>query len=43
MTGQEKDGKQTTADVLVDRLLDWGVSVLFGLPGDGIIAGSREL
>jgi pyruvate dehydrogenase (quinone)/pyruvate oxidase len=33
----KKDGKRrTTSDVLVDRLLDWGVSVVFGLPGDGI-------
>jgi len=24
------------ADVLVDRLIDWGVRVVFGLPGDGI-------
>ena len=30
------DGKETTADILVRRLLDWGVSVVFGLPGDGI-------
>ena len=27
---------QTTADVLVERLIDWGVHVVFGLPGDGI-------
>jgi thiamine pyrophosphate-dependent acetolactate synthase large subunit-like protein len=27
---------QTTADVLFERLLDWGVDVVFGLPGDGI-------
>jgi pyruvate dehydrogenase (quinone)/pyruvate oxidase len=27
---------RTTSDVLVDRLIDWGVSVIFGLPGDGI-------
>jgi pyruvate dehydrogenase (quinone) len=27
---------KTTADVLVDRLIDWGVGVIFGLPGDGI-------
>ncbi|HEY6210828.1 MAG TPA: thiamine pyrophosphate-dependent enzyme [Vicinamibacterales bacterium] len=27
---------RTTADVLVDRLLEWGVRVVFGLPGDGI-------
>jgi pyruvate dehydrogenase (quinone) len=26
----------TAADVLVDTLLDWGVEVVFGLPGDGI-------
>ena len=31
-----KERKRTTSDVLVDRLLDWGVSVVFGLPGDGI-------
>jgi pyruvate dehydrogenase (quinone)/pyruvate oxidase len=30
------DRKATSADVIVDRLLDWGVSVVFGLPGDGI-------
>src|SRR3989441_2290013 len=27
---------RTTADVLADRLIDWGVRVIFGLPGDGI-------
>jgi pyruvate dehydrogenase (quinone) len=27
---------KTAADVLVDRLADWGVRVVFGLPGDGI-------
>src|ERR687886_2077122 len=27
---------KTTADLLVDRLLDWGVDTIFGLPGDGI-------
>ncbi len=26
----------TAADVLADRLVDWGVRVIFGLPGDGI-------
>jgi pyruvate dehydrogenase (quinone) len=26
----------TAADVLVDTLLDWGVDVIFGIPGDGI-------
>lgn len=27
---------QTTSDVLLDTLIDWGVEVIFGLPGDGI-------
>src|SRR5438874_8941180 len=27
---------QTAADVLVDTLEDWGVNVVFGMPGDGI-------
>jgi pyruvate dehydrogenase (quinone) len=27
---------RTAADVMVDTLLDWGVDVVFGLPGDGI-------
>jgi pyruvate dehydrogenase (quinone) len=27
---------ETTADILVDRLIDWGVKEVFGLPGDGI-------
>jgi pyruvate dehydrogenase (quinone) len=26
----------TAADLLLDRLLDWGVDTVFGLPGDGI-------
>ncbi len=26
----------TAADVLVDALQQWGVDVVFGLPGDGI-------
>jgi pyruvate dehydrogenase (quinone) len=26
----------TTSDLLVERLLDWGVDTIFGLPGDGI-------
>jgi pyruvate dehydrogenase (quinone) len=34
--GKKSDKRRTTSDVLVDRLLDWGVSVVFGLPGDGI-------
>src|SRR5580765_950087 len=27
---------KTTADLLIDRLTDWGATVVFGLPGDGI-------
>ena len=27
---------KTAADVLVEVLLEWGVEVVFGLPGDGI-------
>jgi pyruvate dehydrogenase (quinone)/pyruvate oxidase len=26
----------TAAEVLIDGLMDWGVDVIFGLPGDGI-------
>ena len=26
----------TAADVLIDTLIDWGIEVIFGLPGDGI-------
>jgi pyruvate dehydrogenase (quinone)/pyruvate oxidase len=26
----------TASDVLVDRLIDWGVDTIFGIPGDGI-------
>ena len=26
----------TTSDVIIDRLIDWGVDTVFGLPGDGI-------
>jgi len=26
----------TASDVLIDSLIDWGVEVIFGLPGDGI-------
>src|ERR1700756_3594533 len=27
---------QTAADVLIDTIHDWGVEIIFGLPGDGI-------
>jgi pyruvate dehydrogenase (quinone)/pyruvate oxidase len=34
--GRNANGGSTVAELLVDRLRDWGVSVVFGLPGDGI-------
>src|SRR6202790_11966 len=33
----------TAADVLVEALIDWGVEVIFGLPGDGINAIMESL
>src|SRR5436853_7843822 len=27
---------RTAAEILVDRLIEWGVDTIFGLPGDGI-------
>ena len=27
---------ETAADILVDRLIEWGITDIFGLPGDGI-------
>ena len=27
---------ETAADILIDRLIGWGVDEIFGLPGDGI-------
>jgi len=27
---------RTASDVLVDRLVEWGLDTIFGLPGDGI-------
>ena len=27
---------KTAADILFERLIDWGVDMVFGLPGDGI-------
>src|SRR3569832_697843 len=32
---------ETAADVLVETLIDWGVEVIFGLPGDGIMEAVR--
>jgi pyruvate dehydrogenase (quinone)/pyruvate oxidase len=34
--GKPVKGKATVAEILVDRLQEWGVTVIFGLPGDGI-------
>jgi pyruvate dehydrogenase (quinone)/pyruvate oxidase len=41
LTGGEQSatrsrGLMTASDVLVQSLIDWGVEVIFGLPGDGI-------
>ena len=33
---REDNMARTTADILVDSLVHWGVEVIFGLPGDGI-------
>jgi len=30
------DARMTTADLMADKLVEWGVSVVFGLPGDKI-------
>jgi len=27
---------QTASDLCVETLIDWGIEVIFGLPGDGI-------
>ena len=27
---------ETVGDLLVDRLIEWGVDTIFGFPGDGI-------
>lgn len=27
---------RTSAEIMIDRLIDWGVEVVFGIPGDGI-------
>ena len=27
---------ETAADVLIDTIHDWGVDVIFGIPGDGV-------
>lgn len=35
-TEAHPSGRSSAADVIIDRLIDWGVSVVFGLPGDGI-------
>src|SRR5207248_983606 len=32
----EAEIMRTGADILVDTLIEWGVEVVFGLPGDGI-------
>jgi pyruvate dehydrogenase (quinone) len=34
--GDATMAKKRVADLLVDRLIDWGVDTIFGLPGDGV-------
>jgi pyruvate dehydrogenase (quinone) len=34
--GEKNMAKSTTADLLVERLIEWGVDTIFGFPGDGI-------
>ncbi len=36
MGSGNSDRKRNAAEILVDRLLDWKVDTIFGLPGDGI-------
>ncbi len=31
-----RNKKKTTADIMIERLIDWGVDTIFGFPGDGI-------
>src|SRR5262245_26712738 len=31
-----RGARMTAADVLIESLIDWGVEVVFGIPGDGI-------
>src|SRR5689334_21689276 len=33
---EEHEMAKTVADLLIGRLIDWGVDTIFGLPGDGI-------
>src|SRR5215831_14039543 len=35
-TGGQRIMAQTVADLMIERLIDWGVHTIFGLPGDGI-------
>jgi pyruvate dehydrogenase (quinone) len=30
------DMAKTVADLLVERLIDWGIETIFGFPGDGV-------
>jgi pyruvate dehydrogenase (quinone) len=36
MTKNAPGTQRTAADVLIDTLIDWGIDIIFGLPGDGI-------
>src|ERR671934_2178810 len=36
VTKEESPMAETAADILIEMIHEWGVSVVFGLPGDGI-------
>src|SRR4051794_15806708 len=36
MPGKNEEIKKTLSDALVERMLQWNIDTIFGLPGDGI-------
>ena len=36
VNAENTDGPKTISDVLLERLMAWGVDTIFGMPGDGI-------
>ena len=35
--------KKIASELLIERLIDWGVDTVFGLPGDGMLRGLKGL
>ncbi len=35
--------KKIASELLIERLIDWGVDTVFGLPGDGMLRRSERL